>query len=909
MLAERHALCRPPIHPRVNEIAGDFTNLLFLEIFRDVETPFIDWARALQAQLHSHLDHSVVHGVTVLRSWARQGGPVALPIVFSSLLGSLAAVPGDDSAGDRIDSSARWLREPIFGMGQTPQVWLDHIVAEHQGTLVIIWDAVEALFPAGMLDDMLAAFAARILALAANEAAWEARCPDLLPPAHRALMAAANDTNALLSAQTLHGLFEAQATLGPAHPAVIEGERTLTYSELDRLGNRLARRLRELGATPNRLVAIVMEKGWEQIAAVLGVLKSGAAYLPVDAGWPSERCATLLATGQATVVLTQSRVDHTFPWPDAITRIVVDEAVAGDDRRLDAVQGAEDLAYVIFTSGSTGVPKGVMIEHRGPVNYLLDLNRRYDVGPSDRFIGLSSLSFDLSVYDIFGALAAGATLVLPSSGQQRDPAQWVQHLERGVSVWNTVPALMQLLVEYAAGRPDVIASMQTLRVVQLSGDWIPVGLPDAIRAVVPTATVVSVGGATETSINSIVYEVGRVEAAWTGIPWGRPMANQRAFVLDERLEPCPCWVPGELHVAGVGIARGYWGDPVQTAERFFIHPRIGERLCKSGDWARWLPDGNLEFLGRRDRQVKIHGHRIELGEIESTLERHPAVKQAVVVPVGDRDAQRLVAHIIPGGVFDDVTVDAGDGVAIELPPVLQDPEARRTFRRALSAVRDDLEITTVLERPTPASPPSPMGAESGAAAGHVSQAALAGLLECTRRIRNDYTALPKARYASGGSLYPVQVYVVVAADRVDGIDAGVYYYNPIDHALARVDEVTSLGSQAFTIVLVGHMAGVAPVYGPLSDQFCWIEAGQMVQVLESTARVQRLELSPVSQPLDDLRGAFGLHPADQLLLAFAGASRPTNTAGDVRARAIDEPPTDDAAVLPAATATLPCRRC
>src|SRR5262245_22101218 len=256
-----------------------------------------------------------------------------------------------------------------------------------------------------------------------------------------------------------------------------------------------------------------------------------------------------------------------------------------------------------------------MIEHRGPVNYLLDLNRRYHVDPSDRFIGLSSLSFDLSVYDMFGAFAAGATLVLPMSGQQRDPAQWVQHLERGVSVWNTVPALMQLLLEYAAGRPDVIASMQRLRLVQLSGDWIPVGLPDAIRAIVPTAAVVSVGGATETSINSILYDVGRVDPAWTSIPWGRPMVNQRAFVLDERQEPCPCWVPGELHVAGVGIARGYWRDAVQTAERFFVHPRNGERLYKTGDWARWLPDGNLEFLGRRDRQVKINGHRIELGEI------------------------------------------------------------------------------------------------------------------------------------------------------------------------------------------------------------------------------------------------------------------------------------------------------
>jgi amino acid adenylation domain-containing protein/thioester reductase-like protein len=876
----------PPIHPRVNEIAGDFTNLVFLEIFRQPETRFAEWAKELQSQLLSHLDHSIVHGVNVLRAWSKHRAPVTPPIVFTSLLRSLDVSWADDRI-NQMDLTSGWLGEPVYGMTQTPQVWLDHIVAEHRETLLITWDAVEALFPEGMLDAMLATFESRITALASSEDAWEARCPDILPPSHRALIEAANATDAPLSEQTLHGLFEAQATLRPAQAAVIEDERTLSYGELDRLANRLGRRLRKLGASPNRLVAIVMEKGWEQVAGVLGVLKSGAAYLPVDVTLPAERCGTLLRSGEVTVALTQSRVAVSFPWPEGITRVAVDEPLAEDDSPLDAVQGPGDLAYVIFTSGSTGVPKGVMIAHRGPVNYLLDLNRRYAVGSSDKVFGLSSLSFDLSVYDIFGAFAAGATLVLPSKDQQRDPAQWVPHLQRGVSIWNTVPALMQILVEYATGRPDVIASMQDLRVIQLSGDWIPVSLPEAIRAIVPDAKIVSVGGATETSINSILYEVNRVDPAWTSIPYGRPMTNQRAYVLDERLEPCPLWVPGELYVAGVGLARGYWADPVQTGERFLTHPRTGERVYRTGDWSRWLPDGNLEFLGRRDQQVKVHGHRIELGEIETTLERHPWVARAVVVAEGDKE-KRLVAHVVPerpSTALDGFGLEASESATVAWPPLLQNPEARSAFQKTILTVRSDVEITTVLDGAERAAlaPPTAEGIRrSPLRTEKVSHVALAGLLECTRRMRNEYTALPKARYGSAGSLYPVQLYVIVEADRVEGVESGVYYYHPIEHALIRVAGPLSFAGgsagggaaskqRAFTLLLVGNMAGVAPIYGPLSERFCWIEAGLVSHLLERTAREHGLGLrSAAGFPAEGLQAMLRLGQGDRFLYALAG---------------------------------------
>ena len=332
-----------------------------------------------------------------------------------------------------------------------------------------------------------------------------------------------------------------------------------------------------------------------------------------------------------------------------------------------------------------------MLDHRGPVNYLLNINKCLDVGPTDRAFGLSSLSFDLSVYDMFGMFAAGGALVLPDAADRGDPAAWTQYLRQGITVWNSVPALLGLLLEYAKGRPDITLAMGSLSKVMLSGDWIPVGLPDALRSEVPEVKVISVGGATETSINAILYRIERIAPEWPSIPWGKPMANQNAWILHPSMEPCPLYVPGEIYVGGIGLAQGYWRDEERTKESFIVHPRTGKRLYRTGDWGRWLPTGDIEFLGRRDQQVKIHGYRVELGEIEAALERHADVQQAVVVAIGDRQ-KRLVAHV--------VLERFGEGVSPESLRVclqsqvrseavlLQDPAARGAY------------VETILSAPT-----------------------------------------------------------------------------------------------------------------------------------------------------------------------------------------------------------------
>jgi amino acid adenylation domain-containing protein len=449
------------------------------------------------------------------------------------------------------------------------------------------------------------------------------------------------------SGEMLHTLFLKQVAGRREAPAVITPWRTLSYGELHGRALGIARRLREAGVKPNELVAIVMEKGWEQIVAALGVLYSGAAYLPIEAGLPSERIQHLLRHGEVRLALTQSHRAQGIDWPGDVRRVCVDEEEELEGELGEPAQTRDDLAYVIYTSGSTGLPKGVMIDHRGAVNTILDINRRYGVTARDRVFALSSLGFDLSVYDVFGPLAVGAAIVMPAADEAFDTAHWAEVVLRdGVTIWNSVPALMNLFVEAAESRPKMAGNK--LRLALLSGDWIPLTLPGQIKKLAPEAEVISLGGATEASIWSILFPIEKVDPAWKSIPYGRAMANQSFHVLDKALDPCPTWVAGELYIGGIGLAKGYWRNPEKTAASFITHPRTGERLYRTGDLGRWLPDGNIEFLGREDFQVKIQGLRIELEEIETVLAQHPGLSAAVVTARGERDGpKRLVGYVVP----------------------------------------------------------------------------------------------------------------------------------------------------------------------------------------------------------------------------------------------------------------------
>jgi len=634
---------RLPLHPQVNDILGDFSSVTLLTVDNSALEPFSDRAVRLQKQLWQDLEHRYFSGVRVTRELSRRKGtaPNAMPVVFTSTLGF-------GSLGQETLTFSHF-GELVYGISQASQAWMDIQVWEEKETLTFNWDVVEELFPTGLIGDMFEAYCRFLKQLATSKSAWVETTRQLLPPAQLAQRDAINATDAPVPDALLHTLFAAQVQARANESAVVSSRRTLTYQELSELSNQLGHKLRSLGATPNQLVAVVMEKGWEQIVAVMGIMAAGAAYVPIDPGLPQERLLYLLNSSEADIILTQSWLNEKLAWPKKVHRLCIDneDLAAQSQEPLQPVQTPDDLAYVIYTSGSTGFPKGVMIAHRGAVNAIVQTNHCFNIKPDDRVLALTALNHDMSVYDIFGILAAGGAIVMPDAVARKDPAHWVELMRKeNITIWNSVPAMMEMLLEYVGDRSELLP--QSLRWAFLGGDWLSVTLPDRLQTLIKDVRVVSVGGPTETTLWNIWYPVKTVDPTWKSIPYGKPIANTKYYVLNEALEDCPTWVPGELCCAGVGIAKGYWRNEEKTCASFITHPRTGERIYRTGDLGRYLPDGQIEFLGRVDYQVKIGGYRIELGEIEATLKQYPGVRDAVTVAVTEAGQSRqLVAYVVP----------------------------------------------------------------------------------------------------------------------------------------------------------------------------------------------------------------------------------------------------------------------
>ena len=872
---------RLPLHPQVNDIVGDFTSPLFLQVDNAAAESFEHRANRIQQQLWQDLGHNAISAVEVLRELVRRrGGTQAImPVVFTSALGMGSESLEEDT------SPSEWLGEAVYNISQTPQVWIDHQLAEYKGKLILNWDCVDELFPAGLLDDMFAAYCRLLELLADDEGAWQrASFQELLLTDQLTQRAAVNDTGGPVSPELLHDFFVARAIEQPDAPAVIASGRTLSYGELLDLAKRTAHWLQGRGVAPNTLVGVVMEKGWEQIVAVLGILMAGGAYLPVDAHLPAARRENLLADGDVRLALTQPTFDG-FEWPAGIERLVISEKdLAREETSVAEITiGPEDLAYVIYTSGSTGRPKGVMIDHRGAVNTVLDINRRFSVTEQDRVLCLSALNFDLSVYDVFGVLAAGGVLVMPEEEGLRDPAHWrTLMLEHRITLWNTVPALKQMLVEHLESRAE--PTPPGIRLVMMSGDWIPLDLPGRICALWPEVSIMGLGGATEASIWSNFYPIETIEPDWKSVPYGKPLANQSFQVLDANLMPRPVWVPGDLYIGGIGLAKGYWNDPEKTAERFITHPVTGERLYKTGDLGRYLPDGNLEFLGRSDFQVKIRGHRIELGEIEAVLTQHPGVRDAVVTAVGDKqNLNALSAYIVPA----EARQSANEALdPDELEGVILDPVERLEFKLKQQGLRSVANDAVEVSIPAPEIDEAAWLARQSYREfleGPISREAFGGFLSYLGPIQSAESPLPKYRYPSAGSLYPVQCYLYVKPGRVEGLEGGVYYYHPVRRTLVLMARKDDIGDRvfaanaaiydqsAFAIFLIGDQSAIEPMYADWSERFSILEAGHMGQLLMEVSPRHGLGLCPIGaldfSPIEEF---FALDERHLVLYTFLG---------------------------------------
>ncbi|MEU9887506.1 amino acid adenylation domain-containing protein [Sphaerisporangium sp. NPDC051011] len=448
----------------------------------------------------------------------------------------------------------------------------------------------------------------------------------------------------------LHEAFEARAAEAPDAVAVVNGAERWTYARVNAAANRLAHHLRALGVGPDMRVGLCLDRSPGLLVAVLGILKAGGAYVPIDPDYPALRIATMVSGTSCALMISREALTANLPGAgEGAPLVLLDRdaelLAALPEHDPEPAVGPENLCYIIHTSGSTGEPKPIALRHRGVMNNIADLNTRFEVGPGDSVLALSSPSFDMSVYEFLGLTTAGGTIVIPDPARTKDPAHWAELLaSENVTVWNSAPALLGLLADQMeqTGAPP----LPSLRLALLGGDWVPVPLFDRVRAFAPALRFIVMGGATEASIHSTIYEVEAADPDWTSIPYGRPMANQRTYILDDALQPVPPGVPGELYLAGIGLARGYLDQPERTAERFteWSYGEVtGERLYRTGDLARFGADGLIELLGRVDFQVKINGLRVELGEIEAVLRSHPWVRQTAVAA---REG-RLVAYIVP----------------------------------------------------------------------------------------------------------------------------------------------------------------------------------------------------------------------------------------------------------------------
>ena len=446
-------------------------------------------------------------------------------------------------------------------------------------------------------------------------------------------------------------LIEAQVEARPGATAVVCGDQSLTYAELNTRVNRLAHRLRAEGVGPGSIVALMVERSLAMIVGILGIVKAGAAYLPVPPDHPAERTRYMLDDGGVKILLVHGKTAGRFAFSGLA--LDLDEPLVGETANPVLLNKPDDLVYVIYTSGSTGKPKGVMIEQRALVNRLRWMQAAYPIGPGDVILQKTPYSFDVSVWELFWWALQGATLAFLVPGGERNPLALVEAVRKHrVSVMHFVPSMLNVFLEYLDAKGDgALKSLSSLKRVFASGEALTPSHVRKFNALLD-ARLTNLYGPTEATVDVTYFDCPRGRDIDI-VPIGRAIDNTRLYVIRDGREAA-VGETGELCIAGIGLARGYLNNPALTAEKFVDNPvNPGERIYRTGDLARWLPDGNVEYLGREDHQVKIRGLRVELGEIESTVREFPGVVDCVAAV--DRRSESvimLVAHVVSRSELD-----------------------------------------------------------------------------------------------------------------------------------------------------------------------------------------------------------------------------------------------------------------
>ncbi len=645
--------CRRSSLADADSIVGLFINTLPVRVTVSGERCLLPWLKEIRAQ-HVHL-RKVEHTPLVkIQEWSEVPKGRALfdsILIFEGYeLNSFLQSLGEDWKSREFEIH----EQPTYPMELS--AW-----AGEELLFRLAYDSRR--FDDDAIRSMLGGLATLLKAIAENPYQRLASLPLLDDDERRRLLVEWNATGADYSSNScIHHLFELQAERTPAATAVIFGGESLSYGRLNERANHLARRLRRLGVGPDVLVAVCMNRSLDMIVSLLATLKAGGAYLPLDPSYPADHLSVILQDARPRVVLTEKKsLDKLSKFETLVVPVNSEREHTDrqDKRNLDVEVKADNLAYVIYTSGSTGTPKGVLIEHRSLVNFSQFAGSHYALGPGDRVLQFASISFDASAEEIYACLTRGATLVLRTEGM----ASSISSLLEKCGEWRIT--VLDLPTAYWHEVADAIRSEELMLPVHLR--LIIIGGESASaeklrlwqKRVGKKVRLVNTYGPTEATVVTTVCDLTSCEESISNlksVPIGRPVSNAQVYILDRHGQPVPVGIPGELCIGGAGLARGYLNRPELTSEKFIPNP-FGDckdgrlyksRLYKTGDLARYLPDGNIEFCGRADDQVKIHGFRIELGEIEAVIARNSIASSAVVLAredaMGDK---RLVAYVVP----------------------------------------------------------------------------------------------------------------------------------------------------------------------------------------------------------------------------------------------------------------------
>lgn len=629
---------RPDWHPDIGNVIGEFASFSLLEVDLRESASFGEHAMRLQTRLWDDLDHQEVSGVRQLRELARLqqlGTAAAMPIVFTTTPGLRA---GAALTPRQIGAV---FGEPLHIVSRTPQVLIDCQYLVDGGSLLYNWDAMPGAFPEGMLDDMFGVFSRALQYLAERDEAWDAPLALALPPTQAATRAALwreMPCEPRTPAQAL----AAHARGSPQAAALIpaRGE-PLSYQALAAQVSTLASTLQQAQVDQGDRVILLLQRGWQQTVGLLACQWLGAVAVPLDVHQPESRLMAIARNAKPKLVLVNA-------WASA--RRLAELPVLALPEHPPSVAAAplapvsfeaDAVCCVIFTSGSTGLPKGVEIPQGALANVLQYSLRTFHLRASDRVLSVTAQHHDLALFDQLATFCAGAALVVPGASPDTDPSHWLDLMQaHSVTVWNSVPRFMEMLL--ASAQAAEMRLPASLRQVLLGGDWIA---PDVAAQLLqyPGLRLRSIGGPTETVVCNITHEVSAADTALPSIPYGKPIDNCRYYVLDDQLDDCPDHVPGEMFCGGAGLAVGYLGDAQQTAERFLVHPRTGERIYRTGDRGAYRPDGSLLILGRTDFQINAGGYRCDPLEIESAVLAHAGVRRAVALDVARGDSGSMLA--------------------------------------------------------------------------------------------------------------------------------------------------------------------------------------------------------------------------------------------------------------------------